>query len=70
VDVAAKAEIHSLLCELSRQGLSILVASGELPELLSLCDRILVLAGGQLVAEFPRSEATEQLIIEAAAVRG
>lgn len=70
VDVAAKAEIHSLLCELSRQGLSILVASGELPELLGLCDRILVLAGGQLVAEFPRSEATEQLIIEAAAVGG
>lgn len=70
VDVAAKAEIHSLLCELSQQGLSIIVASGELPELLSLCDRILVLAGGRLVAEFPRSEATEQLIIEAAAVRG
>jgi ABC-type sugar transport system ATPase subunit len=66
VDVAAKAEIHSLLCELAQQGLSIIVASGELPELLTLCDRILVLAGGRLTAEFPRSQATEQLIMEAA----
>ncbi|MGV2332823.1 MAG UNVERIFIED_CONTAM: hypothetical protein LVR18_01315 [Planctomycetaceae bacterium] len=41
VDVAAKAEIHSLLVELAREGLSMIVASGELPELLSLCDRIL-----------------------------
>lgn len=67
VDVAAKAEIHSLLVELAREGLSIMIASGELPELLSLCDRILVLAGGQITAEFPRSAATEQSIIEAAA---
>jgi ABC-type sugar transport system ATPase subunit len=67
VDVAAKAEIHKLLVELAREGLSMIVASGELPELLSLCDRILVLAGGQVTAEFPRSAATEQSIIEAAA---
>ncbi|MFM7036762.1 MAG: sugar ABC transporter ATP-binding protein [Planctomycetaceae bacterium] len=67
VDVAAKAEIHSLLVELAREGLSMIVASGELPELLSLCDRILVLAGGRITAEFPRSAATEESIIEAAA---
>ncbi|MFM7055479.1 MAG: sugar ABC transporter ATP-binding protein [Planctomycetota bacterium] len=66
VDVAAKAEIHSLLCQLAHQGLSIIVTSGELPELLSLCDRILVLASGRLTAEFSRNETTEQRIMEAA----
>lgn len=69
VDVAAKSEIHNLLNGLASEGLSLIVASGELPELLCLCDRILVLASGRITAEFLRHEATEQLIIEAAAVR-
>jgi ABC-type sugar transport system ATPase subunit len=66
VDVAAKAEIHSLLTQLASSGLAILVASGELPELLTLADRILVLSRGRITAEFTRGEATEQAIIEAA----
>ena len=66
VDVGAKAELYRLMDGLCREGLGILVTSSELPELLTLCDRILVLAEGRLTAEFSRAEATEQRIMEAA----
>jgi ABC-type sugar transport system ATPase subunit len=54
---------------LCRDGLGIIVTSSELPELLTLCDRILVLCEGRLTGEFTRHEATEQLIMEAATLR-
>ncbi len=66
IDVGAKAELYRLIGELSRQGLGIIVTSSELPELLTLADRILVLADGRITGEFDRSEATEQRIMEAA----
>jgi ribose transport system ATP-binding protein len=70
VDVGAKAELYRLMDRLCREGLGIIVTSSELPELLTLCDRILVLCEGRLTAEFGRSEATEQRIMEAATLRG
>ncbi|MGE0607058.1 MAG: sugar ABC transporter ATP-binding protein [Pirellulales bacterium] len=66
VDVGAKAELYRLMDRLCRRGLAILVTSSELPELLTVSDRILVLASGRLTAEFTRAEATEQKIMEAA----
>ena len=54
VDVAAKQEIHELIRDRANQGGSVLVASSELPELQALCDRVLVLREGRLVAEFTR----------------
>lgn len=66
VDVGAKAELYHLMDELCRAGLAILLTSSELPELLTVCDRILVLSEGRLTAEFSREEATEQRIMEAA----
>ena len=60
VDVGAKAEIHRLLSELAQQGLGILMISSELPEVLGMSDRILVMRNSRLVAEFSRSEATQQ----------
>jgi ABC-type sugar transport system ATPase subunit len=69
VDVGAKAELYRLMDRLCRQGLGIIVTSSELPELLTLCDRILVLCEGRLTGEFTRSEATEQRIMEAATAR-
>jgi ABC-type sugar transport system ATPase subunit len=69
VDVGAKAELYRLMDGLCRQGLGILVTSSELPELLTLCDRILVLCEGRQTAEFTRAEATEQRIMEAATMR-
>jgi ABC-type sugar transport system ATPase subunit len=70
VDVGAKAELYRLMDQLCRKGLGILVTSSELPELLTVCDRILVLCEGRLTAEFSRAEATEQRIMEAATMRG
>jgi len=69
VDVGAKAELYRLMDQLCREGLGIIVTSSELPELLTLCDRILVLCEGRLTGEFSRQEATEQRIMEAATHR-
>lgn len=66
VDVGAKAELYRLIDGLVRQGIGVIMTSSELPELLTVCDRILVLAEGRLTAEFSRSEATEHKIMEAA----
>jgi ABC-type sugar transport system ATPase subunit len=66
IDVGAKAELYRLMDALCRQGIAILLTSSELPELLTVCDRILVLSEGRLTAEFSRQEATEQKIMEAA----
>ena len=59
VDVGAKAEIHALIGELAAQGTAILVISSELPEILRLSERILVLREGTLVGEVRREDATQ-----------
>ena len=59
VDVGAKAEIHALLRELASEGKGIIVVSSELPELISLSDRILIMKDGRLVGEIDGSVATE-----------
>lgn len=69
IDVGAKAELYRLMDQLCRSGLGILLTSSELPELLTLCDRILVLCEGRLTGEFSRDEASEQRIMEAATRR-
>jgi len=69
VDVGAKAELYRLMDQLCRQGLGIVVTSSELPELLTVCDRILVLCEGHLTGELARSQATEQRIMELATQR-
>lgn len=66
IDVGAKAELYALIDRLCREGLGVILTSSELPELLTLSDRVIVLAEGRLTAEFSRSEATEQRIMEAA----
>ena len=66
VDVGAKAEIYRLIAELAAEGIALLVISSEMPELLGLADRILVMAGGRVVAEMPREEASEERILSLA----
>jgi ABC-type sugar transport system ATPase subunit len=66
VDVNAKAEIYKVLHEVADTGAGMVVISSELPELLAICDRILVMREGRLVAEFVASEATEEGILAAA----
>jgi len=62
VDVGAKAEIYQLLFDAAESGVGVLVSSSENPELLTLCDRILVMFRGRIAAELSRDEATEARI--------
>jgi ABC-type sugar transport system ATPase subunit len=64
VDVGAKAEIYQLLDELACEGKALLVVSSELPELISLCRRILVLRAGRLVGELPRAAFSEAALMQ------
>ena len=63
VDVGAKSEIHALLRELAQQGKALVVASSELPELLALCNRILVLREGAVVGEVEGKSADENTLM-------
>jgi ribose transport system ATP-binding protein len=69
IDIGAKAEIYGLISRLAQDGAAIVMASSELPELLAMCDRILVLCEGRLTAELTRDEATQERILEAATAR-
>ena len=66
VDVGAKREIYRALRELAGEGRAILVTSRELPELIGLCDRLLVIRGGALVADMMARDATEDALLRAA----
>ena len=63
IDVGAKAEIYRLIAELAAEGIALMVISSEMPELLGLADRLLVMAGGRIVAELGRAEASEERIL-------
>jgi rhamnose transport system ATP-binding protein len=62
VDVGAKAEIHRLLSQLAAQGLAIIMISSELPEVLGMSDRVLVMREGRITAEFSIAQATPETV--------
>lgn len=64
IDVGAKAEIHRMMCELAGKGLAILMISSELPEILGMSDRIIVMHEGRITGEINRSEATQEQIMK------
>ena len=64
VDVGAKFEIYQLIRQLNKDGIAILMISSELPEILGLSDRILVMREGKIVAELTPNETNEEMIIE------
>jgi ABC-type sugar transport system ATPase subunit len=66
VDVGAKAELYRIIRQLCNEGLGVIVTSSELPEVLTLSDRIMVLSEGRQTALFLRQEATQEKILEAA----
>ena len=66
IDVGTKAEVHRLLSELAAQGVAVLMISSELPEVLGMADRIVVLFEGRVMREYSRSEANEDAIMHAA----
>lgn len=66
IDIGTKAEVHRLLIELAKQDVGILMISSELPEVLHLADRVLVMREGHLVTELSRDQASEESIMAAA----
>jgi ABC-type sugar transport system ATPase subunit len=67
IDVGVKYEVHKLMVDLAEQGVGIIMISSELPEMIGMSDRILVMKGGKIVAEFARDEATQEDILRHAA---
>lgn len=63
IDVGAKSEIYKMICALARSGIGIIVVSSELPEVLGLCDRIIVMCEGRIRGELMREEATEEGVL-------
>lgn len=66
IDVGSKSEIHKLMTEFARQGLAIIMISSELPEILGMSDRVVVMSGGRVTGELTRSEATQESIMRLA----
>ncbi|MGW1780317.1 multiple monosaccharide ABC transporter ATP-binding protein [Streptomyces sp. NPDC002143] len=63
IDVGAKYEIYTVIDQLAAQGKAVVFISSELPELLGMCDRIYTMAAGRLTGEFPRAEATQEVLM-------
>jgi L-arabinose transport system ATP-binding protein len=66
IDVGAKNEVYSVLYELAERGMAIVMVSSELPEVMGVADRILVMRQGRIVGELSRAEASEAKILELA----
>lgn len=58
IDVNSKAEVHAMIADLARQGIAIVLISSEMPEVLSMCDRLVVFREGRVTAQMARDEAT------------
>jgi len=66
IDVGAKSEIYGIIYALAQQGVGVVVVSSELPEVLGICDRTMVMRQGKIVAEIPRAEATSERVLQLA----
>ncbi|WNS78780.1 sugar ABC transporter ATP-binding protein [Domibacillus sp. DTU_2020_1001157_1_SI_ALB_TIR_016] len=69
IDIGAKSEIYKLMSQLVQEGMSIIMISSEMPEVLGMSDRILVFCEGRLTGELSRSEATQEKILDLATVK-
>jgi ABC-type sugar transport system ATPase subunit len=66
IDVGAKAEIYAILNRLAHEGLAVVMMSSEMPEILSMCDRIYVMKNGQITGQYSREEATQEKLLASA----
>jgi rhamnose transport system ATP-binding protein len=66
IDVATKARVHEFISQLAKDGLGILLVSSEMPEILGMADRIVVMHEGRVTGRFPRGEASQDALIRAA----
>ena len=67
IDVGAKYEIYELIIDLAAKGKTVIMVSSEMPELLGVCDRILVMSGGRLAGEVNAADTTQEEIMALAA---
>ncbi|ODN70555.1 Ribose import ATP-binding protein RbsA [Methylobrevis pamukkalensis] len=67
IDIGSKAAVHAFVSELAADGLSILMVSSEIPEIMGMADRAIVMREGRIVAEFSRGEMTAEKLVRAAA---
>ena len=70
VDIGAKVEIYALIDDLAKKGLSIILISSEIPEVLGMCDRVLVMNKGEISGEFENCELTQETLLRAASKIG
>ena len=70
IDIGAKTEIHALLRRLADEGMAVIMVSSELPEILSISDRVLVMRRGRINGEFDGATATQEQIMEKAVMAG
>jgi rhamnose transport system ATP-binding protein len=70
IDIGAKVEVHRIISELAASGLGIILISSDLPEVLAMSDRIIVLHEGRITAEIARANATEEAVMYAATAQG
>ena len=66
IDVGTKAEVHRIISDLAARGLAIILISSELPEVLAMADRVIVLHEGRVTGTFAHSEATQERVMYAA----
>jgi len=66
IDIGSKAAVHRFMSELVEDGLAVIMVSSELPEVLGMADRIIVVHEGLMVREFSRDEATAEAVVAAA----
>ena len=64
IDVGSKSEIYQIMDELTKQGVGIIMISSELPEVLGMSDRIMVMRQGRIVKELSRAEASEETVMQ------
>ena len=63
IDVGARYEIYKIMCDLAEQGVGIIMISSDLPEIIGICDRTLVMSEGRITGEIPREEFSQEHIM-------
>ena len=63
IDVGSKSEIYQIICDLAKKGIGVIMVSSELPEILGVCDRIIVMCQGRITGQLTREEATERKVL-------
>jgi ABC-type sugar transport system ATPase subunit len=66
IDIGAKAEVHALMSHLAQQGMGILMISSEMPEIIGMSDRVIVMCQGRITGEFERGQISQEEIMTCA----